>query len=591
MPNTIIPGFEGDLFQNSDLGYREANKQYATSSYSAKDMSPYAIGFPKNDNDICSAIRFAKENKKKIVARSGGHQYTGKSSGGQDTIVLDMENFSEKSVGDETNGERFAEVGPGARLEDIAKIFAEKGVTIPHGECPRVAIGGHAQTGGYGHLCRSFGLALDWVDSFDIILADRKKRTVRRSSEDKLDKEIFWGVLGGNAGSFGVVTKYTFKCIQDEHYPGSYGFTSRRFYKKEVYKSLMKQVQSWTKRIKNGTLPPGIDFMMTVESNVLSSPSWEHFLLPNPPIKLSALIVELVSTGKKGVASPDPIAEREFDPIIKAVRRDNDDILSFDFHHASSHQLKEIKNKAAKLLIPLLGEDSHHIPPLVEKIRSIDGDTAKKLIGEFWREEEKEKPKSLSALSESFVRKYPFTTIDGREFAYPYKKRINCTVDVLTDEFVNKFTDMVDKVVEADTGEEDSGVHLVFQMVLGGGKYKENGGSGETSIPQRDITFQFVFDLFYEERGRDKAIEFQDEMQKIVENHFNEDKQERRMFWGTFDTKGKGVKGSATDIADPAVRAMYYDSPAQYERLQSLKQEVDPCDIFSTELTVKPLET
>jgi FAD/FMN-containing dehydrogenase len=44
-----------------------------------------------------------------------------------------------------------------------------------------VNIGGHAQTGGYGHIQHSFGLGIDYVQAFDIILADgTSKQVVRR---------------------------------------------------------------------------------------------------------------------------------------------------------------------------------------------------------------------------------------------------------------------------------------------------------------------------------------------------------------------------------------------------------------------------
>src|SRR5678815_1614130 len=78
--------------------------------------------------------------------------------------------------------------------------------------------------------------------------------------------ELFWGVLGGNAGSFGIVTNYRFECIKDSDHPHSYGYAAARKYSKQKYKNLMKQVQVWTQGVAAGTLLADIDFMMTVES-------------------------------------------------------------------------------------------------------------------------------------------------------------------------------------------------------------------------------------------------------------------------------------------------------------------------------------
>ena len=47
------------------------------------------------------------------------------------------------------------------------------------------------------------------------------------------DLKLFRGVLGGNAGSFGIVTKYYFEAIKDEDHPNSWAFSKFRFYTKE----------------------------------------------------------------------------------------------------------------------------------------------------------------------------------------------------------------------------------------------------------------------------------------------------------------------------------------------------------------------
>jgi FAD/FMN-containing dehydrogenase len=175
-------------------------------------------------------IRFAKAKKKYLVARSGGHQYSGLSSGGEDTILLSMERFKHLEI-ETAGGKTVARVGAGMLLTDVAAEFKRHGVTVPHGECPHVAIGGHAQSGGYGHLIRSYGLALDHVVEFKIYTADGALRTVRRPpTQDR--SSLFWGVLGGGPGSFGVVTEFTFECVRDTDHRYSWG--SGRFYVYEM---------------------------------------------------------------------------------------------------------------------------------------------------------------------------------------------------------------------------------------------------------------------------------------------------------------------------------------------------------------------
>src|SRR5262245_4343254 len=95
-----IPGFGGQVFAPDTPGYDEKRVQYAASSYSDKQapggsMRPHLIAYPRRGtDDVAAAIRFAQASHKHIVARSGGHQYSGMSSGGDDTILLSMDDFA-----------------------------------------------------------------------------------------------------------------------------------------------------------------------------------------------------------------------------------------------------------------------------------------------------------------------------------------------------------------------------------------------------------------------------------------------------------------------------------------------------------------
>ena len=216
------------------------------------------------------AIRYAVKNAKKVQARSGGHQYCGLSSGGEDTILLSMDLYSNIDVS-EANGKSYATVGAGALLTNIAAKFNEEGVTIPHGECPRVAIGGHAQTGGFGHFLRSYGLALDHVYRFDIYQADGTLVTVDRPAT-RDEHSLYWGVLGGGPGSFGIITEITFECIADVDHPYSWGYSGAFIYEKPLFSKAMDEIQRWTEWVaaKPAGLPPDVDMCMTVVSRCLA---------------------------------------------------------------------------------------------------------------------------------------------------------------------------------------------------------------------------------------------------------------------------------------------------------------------------------
>jgi len=514
-----IPHFKGAVYKEGDRGYETNTKQYATTSYPKEKMSPFLISYPKDNDDIISAINFAKKENKYIVARSGGHQYTGKSSGGEDTIVLAMDYF--KKLQKKQNSDDLVEVGPSVKLRDLNKELTKWQLSVPHGECPLVGIGGHAQTGGYGHFLRSFGLNADYVQDFDIILADGKSYTITRpkpNDNNLFNQEIFRGVLSGNAGSFGIVTRYTYKPIKDVDHPESYGFVQTRKYKTSVFKNVMEEVKNWTMKIGKGEDDQalrGLDFMMSLENDPFSQYGLPLSLFPD------LMAIELV------YSDPDKNVpyQKQFQSIIDKTKQD-------------------------------MGLEDRVISDV---------------FGDF------EGKKRLSELAHHFVRRWPQVTLSGREFSLPYKKRINVTMNELTDEFVDAFTKKVDESMD------EKKVHMVFQMAFGGGAYRSKGndvvdGLTVTSFPNRKFVWNFVYDLFYEPGKEQRAIDLQNEMQVIVDNHFNKDKQEKRFFWGTFGN---------TKMSQNSVQKMYYDDAKQYRDLQMIKEKYDPSNIFHTDLTIQ----
>jgi len=393
-------------------------------------------------------------------------------------------------------------VGPGVQLQHMADYFAGANVTIPHGECPMVCIGGHVQTGGYGHLLRSFGLALDYVAEFEIVLANETIRTIVKpaANDQGPDANLFRAVLGGGPNSFGILTQIKFAVLQQLR---CYGCVQPfPLYTPYTFKVVMGHVQEWASK---PTEKPD-DLFVTVVSND-------------------------VTDGLEGVLHGHPSA----------------------------------------ILVEMLGKDES----CQAKMKWVVDDCCKSRASPY---NKLDRPgevtlQNLSALSNSFVRRGR-GTINGREFNYPFIKRVQLFSRVPPPEFFDKFCILVDKL--ADTGLIKSGpLYLCMQLQCGGGAYAK-AGSTFSSIGHRQAVLCIVFDVFYEPdpagANKVKAKNFHDQMGALYAEYAKED---LRCLWGSFgNTKMNEVS------------QCYYDE-GMYPKLQSIKKLWDETDVFHTDFTVQ----
>ena len=158
-------------------------------------VRPPAVVRVRDSADVRAVVRWAERYDIPLVSRAGGHGYNGNSTSNT-AVVVDVRGLNDIRYRDGT-----ATIGPGARTLAIYTALARRGVTIPAGSCPTVAIGGLVLGGGMGLAGRAFGLTLDRVTSFDVVTADGRRRRV------DLDEgpDLFWALRGGG-GSFAIVT-------------------------------------------------------------------------------------------------------------------------------------------------------------------------------------------------------------------------------------------------------------------------------------------------------------------------------------------------------------------------------------------------
>lgn len=106
-------------------------------------------------------------------------------------------------------------------------------------------VGGHAQTGGYGQLGRSFGLFGDHVREIRLVDHNAEIKTIDASS----DPDLFNAILGGSPGNFGVITHYTVEVHRDTNHnfrsvggQAPHGLRAVWWYNEDTVKALLNKV-------------------------------------------------------------------------------------------------------------------------------------------------------------------------------------------------------------------------------------------------------------------------------------------------------------------------------------------------------------
>ncbi|MEU5686767.1 hypothetical protein DEJ48_20975 [Streptomyces venezuelae] len=189
---------DGTLVQPGQAKWAAARQLYNTRY---DDLKPTAVAYVAHPDDIRTALAYARAHRTKVAIRNGGHSYAGWSSG-NGRLIIDVSKLSKIRASGSS-----ATVGGGAKLIDVYRSLAAKGVTIPAGSCPTVGISGLTLGGGHGVVSRAYGLTCDSLTSATLVTADGKQLTASKSE----NKDLFWALRGAGNGQFGIVTELTYR--------------------------------------------------------------------------------------------------------------------------------------------------------------------------------------------------------------------------------------------------------------------------------------------------------------------------------------------------------------------------------------------
>jgi len=168
----------------------------------AFDRKPALIARCAGAADVTAAVNFARTHGLLTAVRAGGHSLSGQSvcDGG---LMIDLSLMGGIRI--DPFAKR-ARVEPGVLLAALDRETQAFDLAAPLGTVSDTGAAGLTLGGGFGRLCRKYGLACDNLMAADLVTADG--RFVKVSTTENPD--LLWALRGGG-GNFGVVTSFEYR--------------------------------------------------------------------------------------------------------------------------------------------------------------------------------------------------------------------------------------------------------------------------------------------------------------------------------------------------------------------------------------------
>jgi FAD/FMN-containing dehydrogenase len=220
----------GSAFTPNDPNYEQARHGWNLSV----DQHPALILFPRIVRDVVAGVRFAREAGLGISVLTTGHglKYA---ADGQLLIVT-----SRMTAVDVDPEARTARIEGGAMWKHVLEQSTGHGLAPLLGSSPHVGVVGYTLGGGIGWLARRYGLAADSVRSIDVVTADG----VPRHTSPTENSDLFWGLLGGGGGSFGVVT-----AVEINLFPVATVYGGALMYPAGLVRDALRFYRDWVKTV------------------------------------------------------------------------------------------------------------------------------------------------------------------------------------------------------------------------------------------------------------------------------------------------------------------------------------------------------
>jgi FAD/FMN-containing dehydrogenase len=177
-----------------------------------QDLPSYIVE-AKAPEDVQVALAFARAHSIQVVVKTTGHSYHGASTA-KNSLLIWMQNYPkdgtitvnyEDSCG--TTHDAVIGVNGGETWNDVIEAVGPDYHIVTGGGRTVSAVGGWLQGSGLSFSARQYGLGVDQVVEFSVVLANGSSVTANACENE----DLFWALRGGGGGTWGVVTNAVYK--------------------------------------------------------------------------------------------------------------------------------------------------------------------------------------------------------------------------------------------------------------------------------------------------------------------------------------------------------------------------------------------
>ncbi|KAK0499152.1 FAD dependent oxidoreductase [Armillaria luteobubalina] len=187
-----------DVYYPGSSSYVADNEHYATSS---SQISRCSVE-PGSAEDVGIILANLGKTKTPFGVKGGGHA-SNPSFSSTSGVQIAMTRFNEITY-DPTS--QTVLVGAGNVWDDVYEVLNAQGVNVVGGRVTGIGVAGFTLGGGYSWLSNQYGLALDNVVGYELVVPNGTVVTVT----DEIDPDLFFSLKGG-FNNYGIVTQFTMK--------------------------------------------------------------------------------------------------------------------------------------------------------------------------------------------------------------------------------------------------------------------------------------------------------------------------------------------------------------------------------------------